>query len=277
MISYAQNLEDVLLSRAFRGQSNGFYIDVGAWHPSIDSVTKHFYDMGWCGINIEPSTEYFQLLEAARPRDLNLRIAVGDRAEHRELYRYAASGLSTFRPDFAASYVALDLAPQMTECEVRTLRDICRAHVHDTIDFLKIDAEGWETAVIRGADWERDRPRLVLVEAVQPHPEAFLRPDTRIEPVPGWEEWQGFLCSFGYEFCYFDGLNRFYVREEDRELRTAFAVPPNVFDQYVIREHFELSLRVAELTSTVERLEAELHNAPQGEVCSDSATNACDQ
>ena len=47
MISYAQNHEDVLLRRAFPDQDAGFYLDVGAAHPVIDSVTKHFYDRGW--------------------------------------------------------------------------------------------------------------------------------------------------------------------------------------------------------------------------------------
>ena len=47
MISYAQNFEDVILNRAFRHQRSGFYIDIGAFDPVVDSVTKHFYDLGW--------------------------------------------------------------------------------------------------------------------------------------------------------------------------------------------------------------------------------------
>ena len=47
MISYAQNHEDVLLQRVFPECEDGFYIDVGASDPIVDSVTKHFYDRGW--------------------------------------------------------------------------------------------------------------------------------------------------------------------------------------------------------------------------------------
>ena len=65
-ISYAQNLEDVLLWRALGHIKNGFYIDVGANHPEWDSVTKHFYDLGWRGVNIEPMPrEHLLLSEAA--------------------------------------------------------------------------------------------------------------------------------------------------------------------------------------------------------------------
>ena len=57
-ISYAQNFEDVLLNRVFRDRLDGSYIDIGALHPTIDSVTKAFYDRGWSGINIEPIKAY---------------------------------------------------------------------------------------------------------------------------------------------------------------------------------------------------------------------------
>ena len=54
IVSYSQNFEDVMLWRALKDVENGFYIDVGANHPAIDSVTKLFYENGWSGINIEP-------------------------------------------------------------------------------------------------------------------------------------------------------------------------------------------------------------------------------
>jgi hypothetical protein len=72
-VSYAQAKEDIHLLRALAGVRHevGFYIDVGAWDPDIDSVTKLFYDAGWHGINIEPSTKWFARLIEKRPRDIN--------------------------------------------------------------------------------------------------------------------------------------------------------------------------------------------------------------
>ena len=75
-ISYAQNCEDVLLNRVFRDKVDGFYIDIGALHPTSDSVTKAFYNRGWCGINIEPIQEYYRVFCQDRSRDINLNIAV---------------------------------------------------------------------------------------------------------------------------------------------------------------------------------------------------------
>ncbi|WET42222.1 hypothetical protein [Citrobacter enshiensis] len=67
-ISYAQNLEDVVLWKALKNIENGFYIDVGANDPLIDSVTNSFYNNGWHGINIEPINTHFKKLVLERPR-----------------------------------------------------------------------------------------------------------------------------------------------------------------------------------------------------------------
>ena len=70
MISYAQNQEDVMLARALAGTTNGFYIDVGAHDPVIDSVTKMFYDRGGRGINVEPGAIFARLPIGGRQDDL---------------------------------------------------------------------------------------------------------------------------------------------------------------------------------------------------------------
>jgi len=44
LISYAQNFEDVMLWRALKHINKGFYIDVGAFSPDNDSITKFFYE-----------------------------------------------------------------------------------------------------------------------------------------------------------------------------------------------------------------------------------------
>jgi len=258
IISYAQNFEDVLLARAFRGRDRGFYIDVGAWHPVVDSVTKHFYDLGWSGINLEPAGEPFRLLERERPRDVNLEVAVGDRRETRRFYEFAESGLSTFSAEYRREYAPLGLLPQERDLTLLPLREICDRHVHGEIDFLKIDVEGWERQVIEGADWGRYRPRIVLVEAVRPHPEAFLGGETGpVLPEPSAGDWEGLLRGQGYEPCYFDGLNRFYVRQEERELAAAFQAPPNVYDRFEPFTTWQMRAELLDLRARYAALERE--------------------
>src|SRR3954451_14572299 len=58
LCSYAQNFEDVMLARALAHVRDGFYIDLGAQHPTVDSVSRAFYELGWRGVHVEPNSAY---------------------------------------------------------------------------------------------------------------------------------------------------------------------------------------------------------------------------
>ena len=49
LTSYAQNFEDVILWRALKHVEHGFYIDIGAQDPVIDSVSLAFYQQSATG------------------------------------------------------------------------------------------------------------------------------------------------------------------------------------------------------------------------------------
>jgi FkbM family methyltransferase len=224
LVSFAQNGEDVVLARAF-GEHVGFYVDVGASDPVVDSVTKHFYDHGWSGINVEPASLVVGDLRDARPRDLTLELALAASAGTATFYELPReqSGNSALSKDIAQAAGADRDAIMPRDIRVTTLADLWDEHVGDrTVDFLKIDVEGAEAEVLAGADFVRHRPRVVVVEAT--------RPGTSEASHEAWEE--GLLAA-GYRLSLFDGLNRFYARTEDEALVPALSVPANVLDDYV--------------------------------------------
>src|SRR5687768_14328886 len=101
IVSYAQNFEDVILARLFSGRNHGFYIDVGAGDPIRFSITKWFYEQGWCGINIEPNSYLYKRLVLDRPRDINLNCGAGAQSGKVAFYEMDVPELSTFDPDLA--------------------------------------------------------------------------------------------------------------------------------------------------------------------------------
>lgn len=222
-ISYAQNFEDVMLARAFADIAVGFYVDVGAWDPDQESVTRHFYDRGWSGVNVEPNPHYFDRLSARRPRDSNLRVAAGSRPGRALMTLIHNSGMSTLNRDVAARRDSSGCEQEDVEVEVRTLNSIFEELAPPDVHFLKVDCEGAEADVITGFDLKRYRPWIVLVESTAP--------GTRVE---SHEAWEPHVTGSDYRFAYFDGLNRFYVAAEHDQLRKHFAVPPNVFDDFVV-------------------------------------------
>ncbi|AXS89722.1 TPA: FkbM family methyltransferase [Pseudomonas aeruginosa] len=236
-VSYAQNLEDVRLWRALKLFPRGFYIDVGANHPRIDSVTLAFYERGWRGINIEPLPHLHRELERERPEDLNLNLAIGEREGRATLYEMAASGLSTLDPELARQRQAEGCTATPREVKVSTLDAICAAHVEGPIHFLKIDVEGLEGAVLRGLDLNRWRPWLILAETPFDH-----------DP-----EWKAPLLAAGYRFVHFDGLNGYYLAEEQARLEGAFALPPNLLDDFQLCHGHAMSHPVAPLEQALEQ------------------------
>jgi len=221
-ISYAQNGEDAMLWRALRDVRDGFYIDVGAQDPRADSVTLAFYERGWSGINIEPVTESFRRLQKARPRDINLNVAIGDKPGILPFYRLPRTGLSTLDRAQAEEHRAAGFKVQVRQTPVVRLDAVCREHVRGTIHFLKIDCEGSERVALESADFNAFRPWIAVVEATRPNSQETSH-----------HLWEPLLVSAGYRFVWFDGLNRFYLAQERFDaLSKHFETPLNVFDQY---------------------------------------------
>lgn len=249
MISYAQNLEDVVLMRALRDIDQGFYIDVGAAWPDEHSVTKAFYEKGWSGINIEPNPEFLARLIESRVRDMNIGLALGDKPGTQCMSLFEETGLSTLVQSIAENNILNGRIAVRQEVEVTTLDKIWEVHVPEGQDvhFLKIDVEGFEEAVLKGNDWLKNRPWIIVVEATTP--------GTQVE---SYENWENLLTNSNYHFVYADGLNRFYVSDEHLHLAAAFKYPPNVFDNFRLSTVVLLEQRVAAAELKVVKLECEI-------------------
>jgi FkbM family methyltransferase len=221
-ISYAQNLEDVILYRSLRDVERGFYVDVGAHDPLVDSVTRAFYERGWRGINIEPNGEYLAALERDRPEDINLMTVVGREPGETIFYEVVQTGLSTTNSEYARRHAETGYQVRPHRMPCTTLDAICREHRIETIHFLKIDVEGGEREVLEGFSFAEVRPWVVVAESTEP-----------LSPRDVSQNWEPLIVSRGYEPVYFDGLNRFYLAVEHPELKQRFTSPPNFFDHYV--------------------------------------------
>ncbi|MFA9218795.1 MAG: FkbM family methyltransferase [Sphingomonadaceae bacterium] len=222
-ITYAQNGEDVLLWRALGHLRNGFYIDVGANDPVLHSVTKAFYDAGWSGINIEPLPSFHQAFLTQRPRDINLAVAAGATEASITLFDVpSVNGWASTDQQVAAAHRAEGYELAELQVPLRTLSAICAEHVQGEIHFLKVDVEGFEGEVLRGMDWQRWRPWVLVIEATLPN-----------SRVTNHDSWEHLVTTQGYRYAYFDGLNRYYVADEHAELLDALQLQPNVFDDYL--------------------------------------------
>jgi len=217
-ISYAQNFEDLVLAGLLKSVTRGFYVDVGANHPELDSVTKIFYDKGWSGINVEPNEVLHRQLTAERPRDINVKAGLSSQPGVLTLRVYEGlDGLSTMSHETQSAHATSrpDAAFQDIEIEVTCLADLLAAYRSTgDIHMLKVDVEGLELEVLLGNDWRRFRPWVLCLERNQDH----ARHDAIIS----------FLQIHRYIAVYFDGINDFMVAQEQLRIWNEFSYARDV-------------------------------------------------
>lgn len=221
--SYAQNFEDVMLWRALGGVKDGFYIDIGAEDPIANSVSYAFYERGWRGVHVEPTPEYAARLREERPDETVLETAISSVTGDLVLYEIPDTGMSTADREIAERHRAKGFTVRDITVTSLALHELLDRFGDRPIHWLKIDVEGMEQAVIEGWRPSGVRPWIVVVESTEPN--------SQRQNHQGWEP---LLIELGYQFVYFDGLNRFYVHADKVELKTHFATGPNFFDQFAV-------------------------------------------
>lgn len=200
--TYAQHGDDLMALNVFKalGIERPSYLDVGAYHPFTISNTALLYERGCRGINVEPNEALFSAFLKERPDDINICCGVAPAAGSRTFYHVAGDpGRNTF--DLA---VALELGVvREVELPVLTLNQIVDTRAGGVWpDFLSIDIEGLDVAVLAATDFGPQPPKLIVAEAL--HGTADACADLRMVMRD-----KGFapLCRAG--------SNIFFVRAQD--------------------------------------------------------------
>ena len=166
--SYSQEGEDMILRRIFEKQSKGFYIDIGAHHPKRFSNTFIFYRRGWHGINIDATPGSMKLFNIFRKRDINLELPVSDKKEILKYYIFNEPALNGFSKIFREQRDNKNGYKVVSEIELKafTLEEILDRYLPNAqiIDFMSVDVEGFDFQVLKSNNWEKYKPKYILIE-----------------------------------------------------------------------------------------------------------------
>lgn len=199
--SWSQHGEDEQLVKDLKDLINdGYYVDVGANLPASLSNTYRLYCMGMRGVCVEPNPTLAKLLMRYRPGDEVVGAAIGPDPGLLRFYEMSYHALSTFSAEVAEErkrngvrLVRESLRPLFPLSIL--LRD-CTPKDRKVFALLSVDVEGWDEVVLRSNDWERFRPRLVLVESNESASAAGVR---------------DFLTSVGYQRKSSFGVNDLFA------------------------------------------------------------------
>lgn len=170
---YGQYGQDKFCRRLL-GQSNGLFIDVGAYDGITNSNTLFFErHLGWKGLLVEPNPSVFSKLAEHRSA-VSENVAIG-----------ASPGSQIFSTvsGYAEQLSALDMHTGVLSgwrrrreikrhggeinaipVQVVPLQELIEKHSLHQVQLLSVDVEGAEEAVIRSVDFSRFHAQLVLLE-----------------------------------------------------------------------------------------------------------------
>jgi FkbM family methyltransferase len=184
--------QETALVRDFFGSGPGYFVEVGANEPEKESQSFHLERAGWTGVLIEPQPDLAAKLREKRTAQVFEAACSSPERAGSRMMLYVLGPYSSFNPKLAVT----GLQPkQAIEVPVRTLNDILEeARAPRPIDLLSVDVEGHELEVLRGFDFARWQPRLILLE----------------DHVTSLDKHR-FLTRAGYSLIRRTGLNGWYV------------------------------------------------------------------
>lgn len=194
-------------------QRAGFFVEIGGFDGEAFSNTSFLADQGWSGLYVEPVPVYAARIKV---RHLFNRIAVETAAiaEQVGILRLHDMGpLSTALDQVHEAYRTIEWSRPWTEraqpVEVRaeTLATVLQRHrVPHDLQLMVIDVEGGEVPVVTALLESPWRPRVLIVELCDRHPDFSRSPDLQDAHAALRER----LLQSGYREAYSDHINTIF-------------------------------------------------------------------
>lgn len=163
-LSYSQSGEDMILDTIFGNIKDGFYVDIGANNPYVQSNTYFFYKKGWKGINVDALPGTKRMFDKARPRDINIEAGIDNKENEIRYFMFKSSFYNTFNE------LEAERKKQIIPFKgVKTIKTILLSSLLDqykvtNIDYLSVDVEGFDLNVLQSNDWNKWRPKIIITE-----------------------------------------------------------------------------------------------------------------
>jgi FkbM family methyltransferase len=203
--SHAQFGEDRILAEIFGERNSGHCVEIGAYDGRTGSASYAFEQRGWQCLLVEPIPALVEEIRKHRACTV-VNCAVSDHEGEASFYvadnveAMSTLDLTAHRRDWIER-----AGGAVHEIRVRTTTlDSLLAEVSfPEIQFMTIDVEGHEMAVLNGFTLEAHRPRVVIVED---------------NSVNGNAEVARYMSERGYVHFRRTGVNEWYAHESDAEL-----------------------------------------------------------
>lgn len=161
--------EDILLKHIINEvldiRAPGYYVDVGCNDPIIHSNTYKLYQSGWRGIAIDANKALIERYKKIRQRDVAICSLVSDITEELQFTNFRQPLFSSVETTYVKEWGQVFMVESVTTMKPARLDEILDRHeVPKCFELLKVDVEGHDLHVLNSLDFEKYRPRIILVE-----------------------------------------------------------------------------------------------------------------
>ena len=175
--SYSQFGEDKIVYELFERLKikNISYLDIGANDPTLFNNTYAFYEQDFRGVLIEPNRDLCEKLRAARASDTVLNVGIGGGGATKAQFNQFGdenNGLSTFSSDDANRWETIGMdgvkrpIEKVVTVKLLNINDVIADYFTECPDFISLDVEGWDLAVLQTFDFVKYSPAVFCVETL---------------------------------------------------------------------------------------------------------------
>lgn len=206
--SYSQAGEDLVVDFLLQGVGiQPLYLELGTNHPKEGNNTYKFYRRGCHGVLVEADPSLIHAIRRVRNRDTVLNVGVGvDDSPSKRFFIFECSGINTFDEKEARDrdQNSSTKIKAVIDVPMMSINKIISKYLPRTPDFLSIDIEGLDLAVLKTLDFELYSIPVICAETC-------LFSETHIKEKD--QEIEKFLATKGY-FVYADTyINTIFVNK----------------------------------------------------------------
>ena len=204
---YSHGGEDFIASHYLRyhfGLERGTYVDVGCHDALRYSNTFDLYKIGWRGICIDANKDLIAKFKSVRKEDICVVAAVSDTEREAVFHKSTEEAVSTIDEERLIEWKReWEFRPEDEEKVItRTLTSILDEHLQGEVDFLNVDVEGHDLQVIKGLDFEKYQPKVIVIE---------IHDRANIEENPIYQH----LTSLGYKMEAAAVLSAYFIKQQN--------------------------------------------------------------
>ena len=166
-ISFSKSGDDIQLMKLINQTHPGAYVDVGCWDPIKASNTYYFYLRNWKGICIDPNPELKNLYKQFRPNDVFINSGIGKSKTYLDYYMFEESSMNSFSSDFVIKHKDTLKIINKVNLPLYTLEEVLERNNISKLrlDFFDIDTEGFDLDVLKTNNWNKFRPKIIVIES----------------------------------------------------------------------------------------------------------------